>query len=644
MLNRPIPRSLKLGILGLIVIVVIGTIPLLLMYPRTSDTQKQSRVHSEPIIIVPGLGVGDYTLGMSKDEVLKGLGEPKVINYEGERYTLNNLPTKYCMYFDDIMFYIVDDSVSRIFVWSSPLYKLADGLGVGDSEEKVKQAFGNDFHLREFEKAEYDVLTYEDEGLTFDIRKKDRTVIQIAVTKKISRGHGDSLVKPIMLSEQSPGPITFPKIDRKPKPGRWGRGELESLPKYDPDSGNPFQVDLRGYDLSKLDLRNSIEDLMYAEFDDRTVWPAPDRMPSDFNWQKMMELGKNPGLGIRSLHKKGITGRGVRVAIIDQPLLVDHQEYVERVRLYEEIDLQGETDPSMHGAAVASIAVGKTVGVAPEAELYYIAQYNFDRDKGTPTLRSLAKGIHRMLEINEQLPKDKKIRVISISKGWMPSHKDYKVITEAVQKARAAGMLVVCSCVELIHDGCGFGALGRSPLADPEVFESYEPGLFLAKAFRARRIFLPECHFWAPMDSRTTASPTGSDEYVFYRINGVSWTIPYIAGVYALAVQVDPAITPESFWALAVQTGRTIELNCDGKTMPLGPIIDPVKLISSISDDGAASQQTQSKNTIVPGQRQHLLKVFLASISFKNNDLRSLHRIWPFLARFLQIHRFSEAD
>jgi len=195
MLSRPIPRRLKLGILGLIVIVVIGTIPLLLMFPRESNTQKQSRGHSEPnepntITIVPGLGVGDYTLGMSKDEVLKRLGEPKVINYAGEDFRLNDLPTRYLMHFDDITFFIVNDSVYSIAV-RSPLYKFADGLGVGDSEEKVKQAFGNDFHLREFEKAKYDVLTYEDEGLTFEIRKKDRTVIKISVTKKISRGHSE---------------------------------------------------------------------------------------------------------------------------------------------------------------------------------------------------------------------------------------------------------------------------------------------------------------------------------------------------------------------------------------------------------------------------------------------------------------------
>jgi hypothetical protein len=198
MLNRPIPRSLKLGILGIIVIVVIGTIPLLLMCPRASNTQKQSPVHSEPntITIVPGVGVGDYTLGMSKDEVLKRLGEPKGIFYGGERYTLNNLPRSYFMSFGDISFNIVDDTVAGIGV-HSPLYKFTNGLGVGDPEEKIKQAFGDDFHLKEFERAEIYFLTYEDEGLTFEIRKKNRTVMQINVIKKISRGHGDSLVKPI---------------------------------------------------------------------------------------------------------------------------------------------------------------------------------------------------------------------------------------------------------------------------------------------------------------------------------------------------------------------------------------------------------------------------------------------------------------
>lgn len=84
------------------------------------------------------------------------------------------------------------------------------------------------------------------------------------------------------------------------------------------------------------------------------------------------------------------------------------------------------------------------------------------------------------------------------------------------------------------------------------------------------------------MDSRTTASPAGNQEYVFYRSGGWSWSIPYIAAVYALAAQVDPAITPERFWAAAMKSGRVISLKHDGRDISLGPIIDPPALIASL--------------------------------------------------------------
>ncbi|MHC4426770.1 MAG: LolA family protein, partial [Planctomycetota bacterium] len=50
-------------------------------------------------IIVPGLRVGDYTFGMSKDEVLKKCGEPEYINFGAEGYTLDNPPGQYGMRF-----------------------------------------------------------------------------------------------------------------------------------------------------------------------------------------------------------------------------------------------------------------------------------------------------------------------------------------------------------------------------------------------------------------------------------------------------------------------------------------------------------------------------------------------------------------
>jgi hypothetical protein len=382
-------------------------------------------------------------------------------------------------------------------------------------------------------------------------------------------------------------PITFPKIDRRPAAANQGRGNLTAIPTYNPDSDNTWQMDLRGYDLSGLDLRRSLNDLMHADFDTRTKWPSAGRMPQGFNWQKIMELGKNPGLGVRSLHVQGITGRGVGLAIIDQPLIVDHREYADRMRLYEEINVNPSAECTMHGPAVASIAVGRTVGVAPEADLYYIGSWTGDRGKDgsfTYNFHYYAQAVRRILEINKQLPEGRKIRVIAMQVGWNPDQAGYDDITAAVKEAKAAGMLVASSSLEKTF-GFKFHALGRAPLADPDAFESYEPGIFWAKEFYAGgeqvRQFYAE-RLMIPMDSWATASRGGAGEYVFYREGGWSLAIPYIAGMYALAAQAKPTLTPEEFWSAAMKTGRTIGLKHDEKTIPFGPILDPVALISAL--------------------------------------------------------------
>ena len=378
------------------------------------------------------------------------------------------------------------------------------------------------------------------------------------------------------------------KIARRPSPADFSGlgGPIAVIPKFDPNSDNSWQIDLRSKDLRAVDARGSLSDLMYADFDDKTVWPSKEKMPVGFDYHGIMELGKDPGLGVRSLHERGITGKGVGVAIIDQTLLVDHQEYADRLRLYEE---NGHTDAqaAMHAAAVASIAVGRSVGVAPNADLYFIAcslgspdgsggwVYDFTR---------LAQSVRRILDVNAGLPADRKIRVISISVGWRDGQTGYKDITEAVSQAKRAGILVVSSSLEETF-GFAFQALGRGPTANPNLFASFEPGMFLAKSFYSdnpdNQAYFSN-RLWIPMDSRTTASPTGNTDYVFYREGGWSWSIPYIAGAFALACQVDPQVTPDLFWRTAMTTGKTVNVQRGGKSYSLGPIIDPVALIDAL--------------------------------------------------------------
>jgi len=391
---------------------------------------------------------------------------------------------------------------------------------------------------------------------------------------------------PTVLPTFTPLPVSveFPKIDRQPAVADWGRGSLMSAPSYDPNSEEMWQMDLRSYDLSSLDLSDSLDDLLFASFDAQTQWPPAAKMPAKFDWQRMMELGKNPGLGMRQLHAQGITGKGVGLAIIDQPLIVEHQEYADRMRLYQETNIDSTTESKMHGPAVASIAVGKTVGVAPGADLYYIAAWAGEWGTGDGgfawNFGYYAQAVRHILQINQQLPEDRKIRVIAMQIGWSPDQGGYDEIMAAVKEAKEAGLLVVSSSLAETF-GFSFHGLGRAPLADPNKFESYEAGLWWAKDFYTHPEWVADT-LLVPMDSRTTASPGGAEEYVFYREGGWSWSIPYIAGMYALAAQVEPSITPDEFWSRALKTGQTIELKHDGKTIPFGPILDPAALIKSL--------------------------------------------------------------
>jgi beta-glucanase (GH16 family) len=383
--------------------------------------------------------------------------------------------------------------------------------------------------------------------------------------------------------------LKFPKIDRQPaaNKGPSVSSKATSIPKFNRKSPRTsFQVDLRGKDLSGLNLSGSLNDLLYATFDNHTVWPPADKMPKEYDRQRILDLGKNPGLGVRGLHARGITGRGVGLAIIDQPLLVEHREYKDRLRLYEEINVKPDMAASMHGAAVASIAVGQTIGVAPGADLYYIGSWTGDfggLGGFTFNFRYYAEALRRVLEINRQLPADHKIRVVAMQVGWSKNQKNYEEITAACNEAKVAGLFLVSSSLEEVH-GFKFHGIGRAPLADPDKFESYEPGLFWAYEFRPddavhMKWFVDR--LLVPMDSRTLAGFMGADDYFFCRQGGWSWSIPYIAGTYALACQADPTMTSERFWKLALKTGRTILLKHGGKDVPFGPIIDPVALIKA---------------------------------------------------------------
>jgi hypothetical protein len=282
---------------------------------------------------------------------------------------------------------------------------------------------------------------------------------------------------------------------------------------------------LAGVSLARLDLRDQLKALERYTFDSRTIWPAADKLPRDFVPEQIIERGKDPGLGVRRLHAAGIDGRGIGLAIIDQPLLREHEEYKERVVKYVAVEVEG-VPPQMHGPPVASIAVGKSCGVAPGAALYYYAVPAWKWQQNEPW----AEQLERIIEFNDQLKDTPKIRVVSISLGAFSERPNYARWKQALNKAKAAGILVVT---------CDQDVLPLATLRRVNDRAGTDPGDYERGRFGVAAVAL--C---APAGNRTMASFRGPQVYTYDRMGGLSWTVPYLAGVAALGLQVDPSLEP----------------------------------------------------------------------------------------------------
>ena len=119
----------------------------------------------------------------------------------------------------------------------------------------------------------------------------------------------------------------------------------------------------------------SLSVLANQSYDLSTKWPEKNKLPIGFHPEEWLEAGRDPGLDVRKLHQTGITGKGVTVAMLDKPINPDHIEYKGRLHYqYVECDSKGKRNKlHFHGASCASVLVGTSCGVAPEAEIYYFA-------------------------------------------------------------------------------------------------------------------------------------------------------------------------------------------------------------------------------------------------------------------------------
>jgi serine protease AprX len=307
--------------------------------------------------------------------------------------------------------------------------------------------------------------------------------------------------------------------------------------------------------LAHLDLKGYFELLERMPFDSQTIWPDGDRIPNGFDPAALLEGGKNPGLGVRSLHEQGIDGRGVTIAIIDQPLFKNHQEYADRLVEYEPVGLlSAMASPQMHGPPVCSIAVGKTCGVAPKASLRYFAVQAW-----LPDNKPYIYTVNKLIDFNNDRDISEQIRVVSISTGMFPQQANFDGWQETLVRAEENGILVVTCDPAFLR----YGTLARIPGRNSDRPLSYRRG----KYGHENSVLL------IPAGNRTIASHHRPDVYTYTRTGGMSWAAPYMAGLAALAYQVKPEIDPKTIVDLWLKTATQTDV---------GPIVNPVDFIGAV--------------------------------------------------------------
>lgn len=291
----------------------------------------------------------------------------------------------------------------------------------------------------------------------------------------------------------------------------------------------------------------------------------PEKMPASYNPRALLEWGKEPGLNVEVLHKLGYTGKGAVIAYVDQPTH-DHEQFADgNFHIMNNTDMKS----SMHGPAVLSLLAGKDIGTAPEAEVWFYGAASWEGDHTTS-----AECLYQIIEKNKTLPDGEKITLIGFSDNIAPHKRNMHVLADAVKACEEAGIMVWF---------CGeYATAAFLPLSDKNNISNVirdgdnTPALV-----------------YVPAGSRTTATGEGG-EYIYWASGGLSWTMPYVLGIYAIVTEIDPSLTAADLRKMIVDTAY----RKDGMK-----IINPVEFVAAAlegvgrSADAAELRNAAGANT-----------------------------------------------
>lgn len=301
--------------------------------------------------------------------------------------------------------------------------------------------------------------------------------------------------------------------------------------------------------------------------------------------------------GASELHRHGITGRGVTIAVLDSglwehpALALDTRGKPRIVGRYDAIeDIAGKpvADASGHGTHMASVAAhseevlangkhdGTWKGIAPDAGL--VAVKAFDED-GQGDFLDIVRGIQWIVEQRTALD----IKVLNLSFAARPRWPYYlDPINQALMKAWAAGITVIAAAGNEGPDPMTIGSPGNLPYlitvgayTDSWTIEDRDDDYIPDFSSRGPTpsghikpdIVAPGGHIAGlvqPGSTLTRKHPNYMISTGELVMTGTSQASALVAGIVALLLQLEPDLTPDDV-KCKLMTSAEPAINRDGR-------------------------------------------------------------------------------
>ncbi|MFO7917266.1 MAG: S8 family peptidase [Anaerolineae bacterium] len=277
-----------------------------------------------------------------------------------------------------------------------------------------------------------------------------------------------------------------------------------------------------------------------------------------------------PHVQVPRMWDTGFTGEGVRIAVIDTGIDMEHPDFDQRITEVTDFTGQGAADEHGHGTHCAGIAAGSGAasqgvyrGAAPEATIY-----------SAKVLDSRGEGMMSDVMAGVEWAVQQGVQIISLSLGSEGPCDGTDALCEMCNAAVREGVIV---CVAAGNEGPDDYTVGSPGCATDVITLGATNDVDQVTQFSSRGptadgrikpdIVLPgDDIISARSEGTTMGNPI--DQY-YTAASGTSMSTPLAAGICALLLQAKPNLTPqeikERLMSTALDVGDTVYAQGSGR-------------------------------------------------------------------------------